>query len=149
MATRIKEGPGYDARRAHALAHGPGAIASVGESRVEYFCRKEHGGCGFADHGWHRKGLPEGWNDLYKCPACGSWMRTQKMWDRIDGNKEPDCLPNCHGEWEPFWLENVGHRPILVEGRKEYARILQEHGLMNQHGVGRLGPIEPHVRHAR
>ncbi len=79
----------------------------------------------------------------FECLEC------REEFDRVlflsEADKKPPC-PKCGGktrkiiaasadrrEWEPYWDENLGHEPVLVESREHRERLKKERGLIDQY----------------
>ena len=134
MPVTIKEGASYDPRRAErqrALS-----LRKVKERWVELRCES----CAHEETGWERTEpepmIPTAsafpFIDVWSCPVCRGMMEPKKRRARASAGSLHNILPL----WEEFTLENLGHTPIRITSREEYARVLREHGVVNQHGVG-------------
>ena len=78
----------------------------------------------------------------FECDRCGQVM------ERIFSIalKPPACLCSCGGvatgiisgganrrEWEPYWDENLGDTPVLIESRAQRKRLMKEAGVIDSY----------------
>ena len=86
----------------------------------------------------------------YECEKCGE--NTDHIFS-IDEKPETLECPICGGnaksiisfmadrqaEWSPYWDDNLGDNPVLVEGRLHRNKLMKENGLSDQYDVKRNG----------
>lgn len=56
----------------------------------------------------------------------GSKIEELEAWER---EHDGDNGPHVFGDWEPYVSQNMGHEPVLIEGKKKWREELKRRGL--------------------